>query len=48
MTVIDRWTPWMILIFAVALLADFLCFRYRGERMGSMDPEIENVVEDAE
>ena len=48
MTVIDRWTPWMILIFAVALLADFLCFRYRGERMGSMDPEMENVIEDAE
>ncbi len=28
----DQWTGWMILIFAIALLVDFILFRYRGER----------------
>ena len=32
MTVSDNYTGWMILIAAAALLADFICFRYRGRR----------------
>lgn len=32
MVIRDRWTGWMILLTALSLLADFICFRYRGER----------------
>ncbi|MBR1821898.1 MAG: class B sortase [Clostridia bacterium] len=32
MVISDRWTPWMIGGFALALLIDFICFRYRGKR----------------
>ena len=32
MVISDRWTPVMIGLFALALLIDFICFRYRGTR----------------
>ena len=32
MVILDRWTPCMIGLFALALLVDFICFRYRGSR----------------
>lgn len=32
MVIQDRWTPYMIGLFALALLVDFICFRYRGMR----------------
>lgn len=32
MVILDGWTPVMILLFAAALLTDFICFRYRGLR----------------
>lgn len=32
MTLRDKYTGWMILIAAFALLVDFICFRYRGKR----------------
>lgn len=38
MVIIDRWTPWMIGVFALALLVDYICFRYRGMRPKE-DPE---------
>ncbi len=32
MVISDQWTPVMIGLFALALLIDFICFRYRGQR----------------
>ena len=32
MTIVDDFTGWMILIFGLALLIDFICFHYRGKR----------------
>ena len=37
----DEWTGLMVLIFAAALLIDFICFRYRGERLTDDDKDIE-------
>ena len=38
MVILDRWTPWMIGLFALALLVDFICFRYRGMRPDDSAP----------
>ena len=32
MVIEDRWTGVMLLVEAAALLTDFICLRYRGER----------------
>ena len=39
MVIRDRWTWLMLLIAYTALLADFLCFRYRGRRVTQPDQE---------
>lgn len=41
MTIVDRWTPVMIAIYAIAFIVDFICFRYRGERPPELDEENE-------
>lgn len=39
MVILDGWTPVMIALFALALLIDFLCFRYRGFRPEEDEPQ---------
>ena len=39
----DRWTGWMILIAAAALLADFICLRYRGKRPEETEIQAESA-----
>ena len=49
MVLLDKWTGIMILLFAISLLADFILFRYRGERpTNEMLKQIEEIITEDE